>query len=468
MKNIFITIFVFVPVLVYTQSGNTFEIEELTRPDKGLRVSCTEDIFKELILSDTDFSIRDAKTMDIPFNIIAQGAAADSLINYGYHSFFNGMFRAYADHRPFVLSPDMIWLLVSQGFAHHVNANSEKLRKQFVQFEGKIDLIVRNDSITLKNPDSPWESVFPEFEKKIAEYVGSDLTSALSCDFSTTSATSKIASQITIMEAMKSYFDFVVVSFACGIPEITLEGTTGDWQKVLEKAKYLRKFDLDWWIDEIEPLLKNFVKASQGNVDKTFWRNMFKYHSKEEYGSPEIIDGWIVKFFPYDKEGKRNSLKEIMDTDRLPHEMVKVDLKFVELLNGIAETTELELWAGFIGLEQNPVSYALKPQIGWMIRKKDVGNLILIEKFKLDNSKRGGGMIDIRVERFPEELLLLPEINKLRISYVDEINIPDEIHAVVIKSLMLSGKISREGIARIRKLLPGTKLYINGKIIESN
>ncbi len=24
---------------------------------------------------------------------------------------------------------------------------------------------------------------------------------------------------------------------------------------------------------------------------------MFKYHSQEKYGAPNMIDGWIVKFF---------------------------------------------------------------------------------------------------------------------------------------------------------------------------
>ncbi|MCI5212341.1 MAG: DUF4419 domain-containing protein, partial [Candidatus Electrothrix sp. ATG2] len=30
------------------------------------------------------------------------------------------------------MSPDMFWLLICQGFARHVNANSEELRHRFV------------------------------------------------------------------------------------------------------------------------------------------------------------------------------------------------------------------------------------------------------------------------------------------------------------------------------------------------
>lgn len=55
------------------------------------------------------------------------------------------MYQAYADHRPFVLSPDMIWLLISQGFARHINANQESMRNELVDFSGKLSLIIRED-----------------------------------------------------------------------------------------------------------------------------------------------------------------------------------------------------------------------------------------------------------------------------------------------------------------------------------
>ena len=36
----------------------------------------------------------------------------------------------------------------------------------------------------------------------------------------------------------------------CGISKINLEGTLEDWEKILEKTNKLRKYELDWWIDE--------------------------------------------------------------------------------------------------------------------------------------------------------------------------------------------------------------------------
>jgi hypothetical protein len=48
----------------------------------------------------------------------------------------------------------MIWLLISQGFARHVSANPEKLRHHFVDFSGKISLIVATEEIILDNPNT--------------------------------------------------------------------------------------------------------------------------------------------------------------------------------------------------------------------------------------------------------------------------------------------------------------------------
>ena len=264
------------------------------------------------------------------------------------------------------------------------------------------------------------------------------------------------------METVKPYFEFIVIRVVCGIPEITLEGTPEDWEKVLNKAKALKRYELEWWISELEPLLKEFVNASKGDVNKTFWRNMFKYHSQKEYGAPNIIDGWIVKFFPYDKEGKRNNLKELKGTNSLPDEIVKVDLKYQEVYANAVKDTPLELWAGFIGLKQNKRNFALRPQIGWMVRKKDVENDRLKNKLSADAQSEGwGNGISIRVKEFPSVLLELKEIKRLEIRFIDDIDIPDEISKLRIKSLVIYGKITKEGIERIKKLLPNTDIRIN-------
>lgn len=466
MKNLIISLSLLCCTSTFAQNGTTFQVEELSKPEKLLRMNSYDAIYEKLLSSDLKLSPYEIKkkNINIPLNIITKSEAPDSLVTYEYNSFFYGMYQAYADHRPFILSPDMIWLLISQGFARHINANPEAMRSSLVNFSGKQTLIVKTDK-GLNDPTLSWEEIFPQFTGQIKKYADKNLVELLTCDFSTTTSIEKVASEITIMEAMKPYFEFIVMYIACGIPEITLEGTTEDWQKVLNKAKELKKYGLEWWIPELEPLLAQFVNASKGEIDKDFWRNMFKYHSQKEYGAPKIIDGWIVKFFPYDKDGKRNNLKELKGGDNLPEEIVKVDLKFQEVYDdGSVVETPLELWSGFIGLKQNSDNFALRPQIGWMIRKKDVENKGLMSKLSMDSQSEGlAGGISIRVKEFPSILLDFKEIKSLEIQFIDNIDIPDKLSKVKIGTLRLSGKITEEGIGRIKKLFPDTKIHINGK-----
>ena len=467
MKNTLFCLFIFCSVSTFAQNGITFKVEKLSKPEELLHLDSPNEIYESLILSDMNiepYEIKE-KNIKVPYHIIAKSESPDSLVSFGPNSFFNGMYQAYADHRPFVLSPDMIWLLISQGFARHINANQESMRNELVDFSGKLSLIIREDK-KLEDPTLSWEEIFPQFTEQISQYTGNHLTELLTCNFSTTTSLEKVASEITIMEAVKPYFEFIIIRIVCGIPEITLEGTPEDWEKLLHKARGLKEYKLDWWISELEPLLEEFVKASKGEVNKDFWRNMFKYHSQEKYGAPNMIDGWIVKFFPYDKKGQRNNLKQLEGTDSLPDEIVKVDLKYQEVYNNTVTETPLELWAGFVGLEQNKRNFALRPQISWMIRKKDLTNNKVKNKLMADAQGTGFGRgISIRVKEFPSVLLELTEIKKLEIRFINQIDIPDEISKIKIEHLELFGKISKEGIERIKRLLPDSDIKINGSRI---
>jgi hypothetical protein len=64
-----------------------------------------------------------------------------------FHPIIAAIHRAFQDHRPMVLSPDMLWLMVTQGFANHVNANAEKLRNRLVRHSGIAKIAVRRDDL---------------------------------------------------------------------------------------------------------------------------------------------------------------------------------------------------------------------------------------------------------------------------------------------------------------------------------
>ena len=441
-------------------------MEKLSEPENLLRQDSYNEIWRNLIRKEANITRGEIEENEINFkyNIIAKSESSEHLVTYGYHSFFYGMYNAYADHRPFVLSPDMIWLLISQGFARHVNANPEKLRHFFVEFSGKTTLEVQANGNLLDMSENKWTEIFPQFTSQIAEHTGEELIDILTCNFSTTTPVEKVVSEITIMEAMEPYFEYIVMVIVCGIPEITLLGTTEDWQKILDKTKYLSKYDLEWWTKELVPILEEFVKASKGDIKKIFWRNMFKYHSKKKYGAPKIIDGWIVKFFPYDKDGNRNNLKEIVEIKNLPEEIVKVDLKYIEVDGEHTKETMLELWGGFIGLEQNHDNYALTPKIGWMIKKKDVNEQGIHQKLMADNIPQGfWGGISLIITKVPENLKKFEEIYSLTLYFKDNVFIPDWLKDIRIGKLTINGKITRTETDKIIKWFPNIDLRINGE-----
>ncbi len=350
-KALFILlVLIVVPFLSFGQS-DTYKIETLSPPEKPIFAFPASNLFSRI---EKDF---------------IKLSVAEPLADMGEHAVIGGFLRAYQDHRPITISPDIIWLLISQGFAQHVNNNAEALRSKFVNFQGQKELIVKKEVGEEGLSEFPWESIFPEFTTQIGTHVGAELISALSADFTTTTPTSRIASQITVMESMKKYFKYVVIMIGCGIPEVTIEGSLADWKKIMVKLDYLATYDLEWWTSELKPVIQEIINAKSGKFNKKFWMNMVKFHSKESYGVSGI-DGWLLKFYPYLKNKKRSDFKKIPTINELPPEIVRVPFIFVDNLDPQHPVEyNMEFWAGFMGVTEDVKTFNVKPEIGWAINR---------------------------------------------------------------------------------------------------
>ena len=295
----------------------------------------------------------------------------DSL-TYTSCPFITGARLSYAQHRPLVISPDIVWLVIERGFAKHVDMYAEVLRSKFVPFEGKKSLKINAVPGLMNQHASAWMPLFSKFGEQIAQWTEPELVQTLKADFSTTTPVASVASEIMMMSAMQHYFDYSVVSI-CGIPDIFLEGTTEDWNRLIEKTDALRQYDLDWWIDELEPVLKKIAAAAEGERDIVFWQSIIRkkdlpVDGEERCGHRlphEKIDGWIVKFYPYTRY-KRNQLDFLYDTDisELPAEEGSAPLKYTDI-DGTVYT--LDIHAGLVGIGEDTVTRALRPVIAWWI-----------------------------------------------------------------------------------------------------
>lgn len=309
-------------------------------------------------------------------NPIAYSFKNDNFCNLGHDNFFRFMVEAYADHRPIALSPDIIWNLIAQGFCQHVNNNPEALRDRIVYHEkGKIKLTITTNE-ELHSPNVKWYELLDAFDKQIAESTKNNLADVMRADFSTTDKTARIVSQMTLMSSVKAFFDYSVIYISCGIPNITIEGTPDDWEKVLNKTLQLRKYDLDWWVDDLVPILNEFINASKGNINKVFWQNIVKKDRPEKFvgggcswDRPTELDGWFLKFMPYDKKGKRTPQKVTYNYKDMPSQVINVDFMYKNLETNT--TTPMEMLCGFVGIEVDSTTNAMRPKLGWMVCEKD-------------------------------------------------------------------------------------------------
>lgn len=306
--------------------------------------------------------------------IIASSFGNEQLVYLGKDAFYSCIVRAYANHQSVVLTPDMIWILITQGFSNYVNAHSEEMRPLLVNHEGKKELVVstKEDMLSKK---ANWPKLVGDFTSKINENTKGDIANIITADFTTTSPVERVASQITLMETMKSYFEYVVMRLSCGIPSITLKGTPEDWQSVLDKTRKLEAYGIGKWLKELEPILTEFVCTAEGTPNQEFWQNIVKKHRVKKFRGggcsdemPTQLDGWLLKFFPNEDGVTKDHVPYTKD---MPAEQTRVGFKYRILKpdGTIEKEIPLELRAGFVGAIEDTHTNTLTPKIGWFVHE---------------------------------------------------------------------------------------------------
>ena len=377
----------------------------------------------------------------------------------GKDVFYRALVEAYAGHRPLILSPDMVWMMISQGFAGYVNAHPEELRHLLVDHEGKIDLVVE------KNNEDPWdaaswEAVVDSFCLVIMQHTRGDLAETLTKDFSTTGRAEHVASRVALMKAVESYFNYVVIAIVCGIPHITLEGTPDDWRQVLARTKTLEQFGLKSWTDCLTPVLEQFVKAAEGEPEQDFWQDIVRQKRVGELRGggcsleqPTELDGWFLVFFP-DKDG--NIRKSVKHTENMPSEQVHVAFKYIQIdpESGETITTPLALTAGFIGTDVDEKTKTLRPRLGWMVSLAETDEEQL-ERLQRDATNFG---INLRISKVPEVLSRIPEIKSLSLTFIGNVELPAWMDTMHIQQIIVRGRMSEAQKTELRQRFPKIRL----------
>ena len=405
------------------------------------------------------------------YRVVKSSFDDESLCYMGEDNLFKCMVNAYADHHPLVLSPDVVWLIIAQNFSNYVNKHSEEMRDLFVEHEGKMKIVVTEDNDVLgkSGTKGDWEKLLSDFTAGVAANTKGDVAEMLTADFTTTGVTERIASQITLMDAVETFFEWWNMRVACGIPSITLTGTPDDWRKVQAKARSLEKYGLEKWSRQLDKVLAEFVKASEGQPDRVFWRSIVKKLRVDElknirgcFGSDvTMLDGWFLTFFPDKWFGVPP--EEVAWTSSMANEMVSVPFNQVythPVTNEEVEVVPMELWAGFVGVEVDSVTQAFTPKIGWLARVSDpeaeeVARLEEETKFQVLYYSMSKDQ-----PTPPEILSKMSHIRSLDLDYGDEVpvNVPEWMDSLSIERLEIYGSLTDEEEARLRQRFPNADI----------
>jgi len=157
-------------------------------------------------------------------------------------------------------------------------------------------------------------------------------------DFTTSTVTHRISSQINLMASMQQFFSFEMGMCGCGIKSVEMYGEQEDWDHLVTKLRELKKQlkpimnELRWslgsdWFDHVEivfrKLAQTFASSEDGADNRQvgrcfkalllhrgrarsicdFWADMFMVGDGWKYGpsgfgghAAKEYNGWLVRF----------------------------------------------------------------------------------------------------------------------------------------------------------------------------
>ena len=303
------------------------------------------------------------------------------IMSFGYQKVILGYLNAYFNHCPIRLSPNVIWQLILNQFAKYVDDNAESLREKFVNFEGKKDLIcVRIGRI--EDVYKYEDDLIEEFCNKISENVGKELIDNLTPNFSTSTKQTIISGKVSIMSTFKKYFRYGIGMLNCGIPYIVLEGNLDDWEKILEKLKFLKKYNFSR--ESIEEDLIEIINTKKGIINLDFWRKIIMETREtttkmigcmDKEVEEDFIYGWILHFYGWDRIEKNNINKLLKEVVEAPITVMDLETK---------ETTKGILYAGIRDLNQDPNTFEVEPIINYCLSINDHFQDCIVEPLDFD------------------------------------------------------------------------------------
>lgn len=345
------------------------------------------------------------------------------------NEFVRAAVTAFDQHLPLVLRPQHFWLCITQAVAMHINEWAAHLgprvMKDYTGVKKELALNVTHEAVQ-GFTQTHWEAVAARFQAAIAAETKEGVPALLCGSFSASTPAETVASSMVVMDAMKSFFSFKMMTM-CGFPAIILQGSLADWQGLRPQAEALLaalaypEF-ADWWRPILTGTLDRLAAARAGTVDTDFWDSFVKCGGTEGSGSRSWISGWVNVFFPLwttDRGklernpfceayvGRRQYAGDVKDHwgNKCPKQKGLECADFPLGLSSAPVTLDnfpLEFRGGFVGAALTP-GRAIQPLVGWLVATRPEGDKKLqqataiptnvgeipLEEFATESARRG-------------------------------------------------------------------------------
>jgi hypothetical protein len=303
------------------------------------------------------------------------------------HGLLRAVHTSFAQHVPFLVGPEVILITIMQSLALLIRYTGPDIFAD--RFNCKVGekkvLKVREDKLLLVEPGEGslerstvlWEGIFERFHTLVETDMSPIVANAASCDFSTSTTTHRAVANIVLMDVAKPFATYRMSSF-CGIPEIHITGTHGDWTRLGDKISSLRAAfpELEWWWSELMPLLGQFARLSDPteDVDCAYWQSFYKC---AEASGGDSVTGHINLLYPIVTHHKTSFTENGYFTHEdirkwgtcystFPHIISKVPITW-EFPGG---KMELEVQAGLSDVTQDANTLSVQAVPFWTMHKR--------------------------------------------------------------------------------------------------
>lgn len=277
--------------------------------------------------------------------------------------------EAYNNHWNLRVSPDDFWFPIARHVASTIDkkSKSNKVRKFFVNFEGKKELTVLVPSPTIYGIDYSW--LFDQFSKQLKKNINvPEYVNAIQSDFTTTTPELKVVSDINLMSSLQEYFEYTS-ELMCGIKGVEMIGTKEDWQKLQTKLEKLKQIlspiedvlKLSKWFEGVKDVYVKLLETYDGSPDTKWWSNIFSHEKAWGSGMPPKFSGWVIHFL--------SGRKEVTSISSIFNGLSSVPMKF--RMGEVEDTAALV--AGMLGFtvydgkETGNGIPSVKPFQGWAL-----------------------------------------------------------------------------------------------------